>query len=276
MKWLLTLGIVLMAIGCSPQHKDNDTSGHTQHAADHEHQHSGHEHQHGKKAGSQLMVTTDPNDPVAGSPVMLKLMIHQADGTMVKDFEVVHDEKVHLVIVRDGLDHFAHVHPMVDARGNLSITHTFPVGGKYRLFADYSPRGGEQATAFGALSVGGKSKPAPDITPNAPGDVDADGLLATISASPLKSGSPSRVKFSLKDKGGQPANLQKYMAELGHLMFVGVDSGEYVHVHPLGGVAGQGSVEFEAHFANPGLYKGWGQFKHDGRVRVIPFVVKVE
>jgi hypothetical protein len=51
---------------------------------------------------------------------------------------------------------------------------------------------------------------------------------------------------------------------------------EYVHVHPLGGDAGQGSVEFEARFAKSGLYKGWGQFKHDGRVRVIPFVVKVE
>jgi hypothetical protein len=66
------------------------------------------------------------------------------------------------------------------------------------------------------------------------------------------------------------------MGELGHLMFVGVGTGRYVHVHPGGGDAARGAVEFEAHFPEPGLYKGWGQFKRDGRVRVVPFVVKVE
>jgi hypothetical protein len=149
------------------------------------------------------------------------------------------------------------------------------MGGKYRLFADYAPVGGEHATATGSLSVGGESAPAPELIPNAPGDVEADGVLASVLVSPLKSGSPARVTFVLKVPGRRPAGLEKYMGDLGHLMFISADSGEYVHVHPLGGEAAQGKVVFEAHFPKPGLYKGWGQFKHSGDVRVVPFVVKV-
>ena len=27
---------------------------------------------------------------------------------------------------------------------------------------------------------------------------------------------------------------------------------------------------------SPGLYKGWGQFKRGGEVRVVPFVVRID
>ena len=69
--------------------------------------------------------------------------------------------------------------------------------------------------------------------------------------------------------------MEPYMGALGHLMFVSA-AGKYVHVHPVGEDADRGTVEFEAHFPDPGLYKGWGQFKKSGQVRVIPFALKVE
>jgi hypothetical protein len=124
MRQLLVLGVLVITLGCNPEHKENDMSDHGHHG----HQHGGHAHRHGPLTGAELVVATDPADPVAGRPVTLRLMIHAADGAMVKDFEVVHEEKVHLVIVRDGLDHFAHIHPAVDPKGNLTVTHTFPAG----------------------------------------------------------------------------------------------------------------------------------------------------
>jgi hypothetical protein len=263
--------VLSVTLGCTPDHKENDMNGHNHHG----HHHGGQEHGHAPRAGAELMVATDPADPVAGQPVTLRLMIHAADGAMVKDFQVAHEEKVHLVVVRDGLDQFAHIHPAVDPKGNLTVTHTFPAGGRYRLFADYAPAGGGHATATGSLSVGGESPPAPAIVPDAPGEVAADGLRATVSASPLKARSPSRVAFALRDERGDPVGLEPYMGELGHLMFVSA-AGGYVHVHPAGGDAARGTVEFEAHFPEPGLYKGWGQFRRDGRVRLVPLVVKVE
>lgn len=276
MKRLLALGTLLIALGCAPEHEENVTNSRDHHEHEHGHHRGGQAHRHGAEARSELVVATDPVGPVAGRAVTLRLKIRAADGTTVRNFDVVHEEKVHLVIVRDGLDQFAHIHPAVDAKGNLTVTHTFPVGGTYRLFADYTPAGGEHATATGSLSVSGESPPAPAAVPDAPGEVEADRLRATISATPLKVGSPSRLTFALRDGGGRPAGLEPYMGELGHLMFVGAESGRYVHVHAAGGDAAGGTVEFEAHLPEPGLYKGWGQFKRDGRVRVVPFVVKVE
>ena len=268
MKQLIGLGILLMTLGCTSKHE-------VDHMNHHGHHQGGHEHRHSSQPEAELIVATDQAEPVAGRPVTLQLMIHAADGTMVKDFEVVHEEKVHLVIVRDGLDHFAHIHPAVDAKGNLIITHTFPVGGRYRLFADYAPAGGGHATATASLSVGGDSPPAPALIPNTPGEVAADGVRATISAAPLKVGEPARITFAIQDEEGGPARLEPYMGALGHLMFVSA-AGQYVHVHPAAGDAAVGKVEFEAHFPVPGAYKGWGQFRRDGRVRVMPFVVQVE
>ncbi|HYE18677.1 MAG TPA: hypothetical protein VEA69_09545 [Tepidisphaeraceae bacterium] len=256
----------------------NHNQHHSQNHDHHQHQHGAPAHPHGgSETAAQLVVATDPAHPVAGQPVTLRLMIHAADGTMARDFDVVHDEKVHLVVVRDGLDQFAHIHPTVDAKGNLTVTHTFPAGGIYRLFADYAPAGGGHATAKGIVTVGGNSPPAPALAPNAPGEVVADDVHATVAAAPLTASSPARVTFALRGhEHGEPVRLEPYMGELGHLMFVGVGTGRYVHVHPASGDAARGTVEFEAHFPEPGLYKGWGQFKQDGRVRVVPFVLRVE
>ena len=276
MRTLVLFGVLLTPLGCSSKRKENDMKGHGQQGHQHGHRHGDHAHKHSPQATAKLVVATDPAELVAGRPVSLRLMIHSGEGTMVKDFDVMHEEKVHLLIVRDGLDHFAHVHPSVDSQGNLAIAHTFPAGGTYRLFADFTPAGGKHATAEGSISVDGKSSPAPRLVPNAPGEVEGDGLRATITAAPLKAGSPARVSFTLRDERGAAARLELYMGELGHLMFVGADTGLYVHVHPGDGDGASGSVTFEANLAKSGLYKGWGQFKRSGKVRVVPFVLKVE
>jgi hypothetical protein len=97
------------------------------------HSHAGHS--AGNGAGT-LTVQTDPARPAAGQPATLTLTVRGTGGAAVKDFAVVHEQKVHLIIVRDGLDQFAHLHPEVDAQGTMTVRHTFPTGGTYLLFAD--------------------------------------------------------------------------------------------------------------------------------------------
>jgi hypothetical protein len=67
------------------------------------------------------------------------------------------------------------------------------------------------------------------------------------------------------------------MGAMGHLVVISADAKQYVHAHPASGGGGdKGEVAFAAHFPQPGLYKGWGQFKRAGRVAVVPFVVRVD
>jgi len=134
-----------------------------------------------------LMVRTEPADVKPGEAVKLNLMIHDAAGAMVKDFETVHEKKLHLIIVRDGLDRFAHIHPEIDAAGNITATFTFPTPGKYRLYADHKPTGKDPAIAIAEVNVAGTPPPKPDLVPNAPGRVTGD-LAADIAIEKAKAG----------------------------------------------------------------------------------------
>lgn len=273
MRLFITLFVASLLLGCKPKHEDHSMNARGPQSK----HHHGLEHRKDTPGkGASLMVATDPTPPLAGVPVKLRLMIHAANGEMVNDFQAVHENKVHLAIISEGLEHFAHIHPAVDHTGILSDVYTFPAGGRYRLFADYAPAGGQPTTAMGSLSVAGRFQPTTAPVPDAPGEIEADGVHATISAGPLKAVSPVRVAFTLRDERGDPITLEPYMGELGHLMFVGVGTWRFVHVHPVGGVANRGSVEFEAHFPEPGMYKGWAQFKQGGVVKVIPLVVKAD
>jgi hypothetical protein len=236
--------------------------------------HAGHTGQ-APKAGT-LMVDTDPA-PKAGQPTTLKLMIHEADGTMVAVFETLHEAKVHLMIVRDALDQFAHVHPEVDGAGNMTIRHTFPTAGVYRLYADYKPVKKDPAVATAEVKVAGEAPAAPKLQPDAPGKVKGDGLGAEIVLSGSKTTAPVRISFRVLDGSDQAVtDLQPYLGAMGHLVLISADGKEYVHVHPHEKGPAPEKVEFDAHFRKPGVYKGWGQFQRAGKVHHVPFVLRVD
>lgn len=256
-------------IGCSSRHEEHDTKakpGDDPHAA------------HDKaKGSSQLMIVTDPAQASAGKLTTLKLMIHGADRETVKSFEIVHDQKIHLIIVRDGLDQFAHIHPEVDAAGNATVTYTFLTGGNYWLYADHKPTGKEQATATAQVKVAGDIPASPVLTPNVPGEIPGDGLRAKVAVEGASGGGEATITFDLSDAAGKAVeNLQPYMGAMGHLVVLSSDGKEYIHAHPAEAKPRTSSrVVFQAHIIKPGLYKGWGQFRWKDTVRVVPFVFKV-
>lgn len=278
MKRILGLALVAALVGCSDKH-----AGHTSGAGSHQHAgpdpkagdpHAGH---HASADGAMMMVQTEPAPPKAGDKTVLKLMIHDAAGAMLKDFEVVHEHKVHLVLVRDSLDQFAHIHPEIDAAGNMTVTHTFPVGGRYWLYADYKPLGKPAANARAEVRVSGTAPEKPAIAPNAAGRIHADGLQAAVKIDGTKAGAAGRIEFTLTDTADKPLmELQPYMGAMGHLVVISADGKEYVHSHPASGKTAANVIAFDVHFGKAGIYKGWGQFLRDGKVRIVPFVFRVD
>lgn len=276
MKRFMLLALLPILMGCS----SGDAESHKKPDAM-----SGHDMQKEGSPGDQaqpgtmLMIRTEPATPAAGQPTTLQLMIHDAEGSMLADFEVVHEQKVHLIIVRDGLDQFAHLHPEVAAAGGLTARYTFPTGGTYRLYADHQPKGKARAVAIAELRVTGDTPVAATLIRSAPGKVTGDGIKAQV-AIRKEAGveNMTRIQFDLFDDADRPlSELQPYMGAMGHLVVLSSNGKEYVHAHPADEKQTTGSVvAFEAHFMKPGLYKGWAQFSWRNETRVIPFVMNVD
>lgn len=286
------LTVVVALAGCSTNEQAPAPKGaHDGHAAQNEpsptpknapdghaaHEHADHDAIARADGATTLMVQARPAEPRAGQSVALHLMVHDAAGKMIRRFDTLHEKKAHLIIVREGLDQFAHVHPEVDDEGNFTAEFQFPTGGKYYLFLDQQPAGGKQAVVRAEVRATGDAPVAPALVPNVPGKVTTNDLVATISVKNAAKGTPATIQFKITDATGKPVtDLEPYLGAMGHLVVISADGREYAHAHPDTTKAPPGEVSFMAHFAKSGLYKGWGQFQRAGNIRTVPFVIEVK
>ena len=290
MRLWTTLSLIAVAVGCAGKQEGTPAAkapamnhgGHGDQGTPSKDTPGGHGNQGGHEnmqmnmaTPRKLVVGSDPSEPHAGSPTKLVLQIQDDDGTPIKKFDVLHEKLVHLIVVREGLDEFAHLHPEVDASGMITIEFAFPKSGKYRLFADHQPKGKSPGLAAGELAVSGDDEPAAALVPNTSNEVAVGEIKAHVA---IKSGDQeTAVRFHLVDADGKAVgDLQPYLGAMGHLVIISADGREYVHAHPLSEAktAPEGAVEFAAHFPKAGIYKVWGQFQRDGSVFTVPFVME--
>ena len=110
-------------------------------------EHSQHQQHHQPPVSKQYNVSLRYGlvNPKAGKPTNLTTSVTEKSGAPIKEFELVHDKLMHLVIVGEDLSYFAHIHPTLEStKGSFTITHTFPKSGKYKLWVDFKPKGGTQ------------------------------------------------------------------------------------------------------------------------------------
>ena len=287
----IVLAATVAASGCNKPDTATDVTlneqRETSHGTTDGHGHNQlHEHGQAHDPGAHASHAAEPaklnihavGKPTAGSPATLHLTILGADGQPIKRFNEAHEAKVHLIVVRSGLDQFAHLHPQVDEQsGTLTIEHTFPVGGTYHLFAEFQTTSGKPSVATGELAIAGAAPPVQELQPTAPGKVAGDELSADVALDGIKAGSEGTIRFDLSTPEGKPANdLQPYMGAMGHLVVIKADASRYVHSHPTGQDTQKSQVTFAAEFPEAGIYKAWGQFKRNDQVHVVPFVLSVE
>lgn len=221
------------------------------------------------------MVVTPQAVPEAGKEVALTLELLDGDAHRVTDLEIVHEQRLHLIIASRDLSWFGHVDPERRSDGTLAISTVFPHGGTYVLFGDFTPGGGGRIVARTELSVPGAS-PAPiAVAPvSLPtratfGDFEV-GL--TGDRAPV-AGAASVLSFSVLERGVPVTKLGDYLGARGYCAVISADTANLVHCHPLDD-AGPG-VGFRTVFPTPGRYKIWAELRPGGRDLVASFVIDV-
>ena len=249
-------------------------------------------------------LTTDQAEIKSDRPTTLILNIKNARGEVVRDLQTVHEKQIHLILVSDDLADFNHLHPEPQADGSYRVSFTFPHGGIYRLYADFTPSATNQIVERFSVTASGTPTPRVALVEDKSLTKTVDGLRVTMQLSEsLRAGQELQLNFIVADEAtGKPVtDLQPYLGALAHFVIITQDTSKYLHVHPMEagampgmdheamtgkmdqemkiGQADKAAANFtvSAHttFPDAGLYKLWAQFQRNGQVIVVPFVVRV-
>jgi hypothetical protein len=214
--------------------------------------------------GLRLKLLTPAAEP--GRPFVLKLAVEGPDGEVLRDFDVEHTKRLHLIVVRRDLTGFQHLHPVQQRDGTWAVPLTIADAGTYRVFADFAT-GGDKYTLGADLEVDGavtsRPLPAPVRT------VDVDGYRVALDAGAARAGEEAALRFSVT-RAGRPVATLPYLGALGHLVALREGDLAFLHVHP-----DEDELRFMAELPSEGRYRLFLQFRTPTGVHTAAFTEEV-
>ncbi|MEU7612468.1 hypothetical protein [Micromonospora sp. NPDC049204] len=214
-------------------------------------------------------------DPVDAPADEFAFRITGPDGQPVTRYDVAHDKRMHLIVVRRDLSGFRHVHPDLAPDGTWRVGTPLAGPGQWRAFADFAPTGGEPLTLGVDVTVPGelteRQLPAPATS------TTVDGYTVTLTGSP-QPGRTAPLTFTVSRDGRPVTDLEPYLGAYGHLVALRRGDLAYLHVHP-DGTPGDGrtrpgpAVSFLAEVPSAGSYRLYLDFQHGGTVHTAEFTV---
>ncbi|MDQ3787103.1 MAG: hypothetical protein M3422_07655 [Actinomycetota bacterium] len=199
------------------------------------------------------------------------------DGKPVTRFDVEHEKRMHLIVVRRDTAGFQHVHPEMSADGTWSVPLTLDDPGSYRAFADFAPTGGEATTLGVDLAVPGDFQPQ---TYTGSRVSTVDGYEVRLDGD-LTPGKTAELTLTVSKDGKPVTDLQPYLGAYGHLVALRAGDLAYLHVHP-DGEPGDGktkpgpTVTFYAEVPSAGAYRLFLDFQHGDTVRTSEFTLATD
>jgi hypothetical protein len=213
----------------------------------------------------------------SNQPVSLLIQIFNTKGKPIESFDISHEKKMHLIVVSKDLSYFDHLHPEYTNQGKFEIGTSFPKDGEYKLIADFIPAGGQQKTETHWVRAGTDEGTQLPVIPDNNLTQIVEGKEVTLRFDKLQAGTEVQMTFTLKDAKTQTpiTTLEPYLGAAGHVVMLSENAEQYIHNHPIDEKATGPEASFSTSFPKGGVYKIWGQFQHEGKVFVVPFVVKV-
>jgi hypothetical protein len=219
---------------------------------------------HGDGGGLRLVL--DERSRAAGTEP-LRFRIVDEDGATLRDFDVEHTRRMHVIVARRDLSGFQHLHPEQTADGGWQVQLDLKAAGGYRVFADFGSRG--ESHALGAdLRVDGAYEPLPLPHPESTATtaaghevrMDADG---------------GEVRFTVFEDGRRVRDIEPYLGARGHLVALREGDLAYLHVHPQSRATVGSDIRFGVEYPSKGRYRLFLQFKLDGEVHTAAFTREV-
>jgi len=193
------------------------------------------------------------------------------NGGVFTEYGVSHTKEMHLIVVRDDLRHFYHLHPARDAAGNWSVAFTPEAGGIYRFYADFADKDMQAHLLTFEREYSGEKGEYGIVRDEAVTRV-INGVTYTLSATTFE-GRRLQLNYEAVDAAGKPVVFGEYLGEKGHVVLLAPD-GEYIHTHPLKDYVGYNENNPPV-FTTPNLmsrfYRIYAQFNINNEIVTVPF-----
>jgi hypothetical protein len=281
MRTIAGLSIALIVVVFTPQAWALHPHGHEGHSPG---VHLGHQYP-GDADAYSIESNLQSAKPMPMTPFAYSFRILR-DGKQVKDFAVVHEERMHLLVIRRDLQHFMHLHPEFDAGTGVFTLRgmTFPEAGPYRIFADFLPASEADHLHHGLVlsedvfvGLEDAYQPVPVVVGPLSGMFD--GYLVSLAVSPKEpvAGKETALSFLIMHEGKPvTAELENYLGSLGHMVVIREGDLDFQHLHANEQRRDRPAViTFTTVFPEPGMYKLFTQFQDRGRVLTTQFVLEV-
>ena len=189
---------------------------------------------------------------VAGRDQTYAFRIVGPDGATVREFDVEHERRLHLIVVGRAHGAFLHLHPTQRPDGLWTTRLRLPEADSYRVFADFTTGGERRTLGVDLVGLGGPNRAEERRVPAYDVELDRDG---------------ERLEFRVTEDG-RPVEVEPYLGAGGHLVVVREGDLAYVHAH-----AEEDELAFEVPFPGEGSYRLYLQFQVGGEVETAQFEV---
>lgn len=216
-----------------------------------------------------------------GKAEPLAFQVLDRSGKPLTEYRVNQTKLLHLIVVRDDMNAFQHIHPRLDGdtwRAKVDV----PDGGQYRMFAEFVPKTGlrkPHPVLLGApFVIPGDTTfvPLPEPTDR----VKTGGLVVTRPDGPAQPLVDKRqtLRFKVTDADGKPARLEPYLDSYAHVTALNAMTLAAAHLHPMqrpGEPLPDGELTVHATFQQRGEHRVFLEFQVDGKVHTAAFTMFV-
>ena len=215
---------------------------------------------HGQ-GGTQIAKDLIVRDESANSEITFS--VREGDKTF-NDYGISHTKEMHLIVVRDDVQHFQHLHPERDSQSIWRIAFTPPAGGTYWRYADFVDT--EEKTYTIRFDKEYPGDPGVHgIAKNFETAKTVDGYRFTFK--PEVSDDEVTFTYDITDSKGQPVQLQEYLGAKGHSVLIS-PLGDFIHTH----ASEEGDTPvFATSMPSDKFYRAFTQFQIKGKVVTVDF-----
>lgn len=205
--------------------------------------------------------------------------------------DVMHEKKIHLIVVSKDLSEFHHVHPVEQADGSFELTlldaytpytngdnHNelkLTNGGDYHFYVDYVPYGAKHRTEKIDVAVAGKPLVSKTYTTEKlKSTVDGYEVELQPEGGLFYNQGETHINVIITKEGKEipDSSLDSYLSAKAHVVMIEISEKSFLHLHPE---SENNRVHLHAEFGKVGTHRAWVQFMHKGVLHTADFVVKV-